>query len=326
MTTKTSAITKSYLMWIGSEHYEGINVYSDEAVTLGVSKRLPSVAAGRALMEPGTVVFVAHDEGSSSECPECRGTIECPQCRIRRVESLALQAEVDTIKSRFEDFAKEAPAGKKRSVRIREAKIVKLSEASGACEDCGGTGKVESSTGGYVVLKDGSRMDYRQYNYWLHQPKKWDDSKVKERHQCEECGGKGLLPDGKVFGMFVPDRVEYIVSGEETKEKMEEVKDFAAVSKSELVLEPRRGCGKRKVGGVYAVTVPGEDSKKAQKAVDELVESGIIEPEGVDLHGSFVRFLNPIAIDEKRFRGIKSWALDARVETEAEMAAEALED
>ena len=148
--TTTSAILRSYLMWVGTEHYEGIDAYSDEAVTLGVSKRLPSVGAAKAMMEPGTVIFVAHDEGEATDCPACLGTVECPECRKRSGEITALLAAVAKIKEAFADFGSEAPAGKKRSVMIRSNKATKLAEACLACDHCGGKGKANGGTGGQV--------------------------------------------------------------------------------------------------------------------------------------------------------------------------------
>jgi hypothetical protein len=323
----TKTVGRSYLMWVGTEHYSGIDAYSDEAVTLGVSKRLPSIGSAKALMEPGSVVFVAHDEGESDDCPKCLGTLECPICRKRKGELKALDIAIEKIKAHFGDFEAEAPAGKKRSVKVRQAKITKLVDAVNNCELCDANCEVHAGTGGQVLLKDGTVMDYRQFNYWLHQPTKWDASQVERKSQCTNCGGTGQLPNAKVFGMFVPDRVEYIVTGEETKEQLDEMKKSKVelLPASVIKTEPKRGCGYRKAGGYYAVTVPGAGSDDAKRAVDELIESGAIKPEGIELHGSFIRFLSPIEVDIKRFRGIKTWALDARVEEEAEMVKEALE-
>jgi hypothetical protein len=50
-TTKTTAapapestIKNAWLIWVGSEHYAGISDWSDEAIALGISKRLPNAA------------------------------------------------------------------------------------------------------------------------------------------------------------------------------------------------------------------------------------------------------------------------------------------
>jgi len=326
--TATETIARSYLMWIGSEHYKDIAAYSDEAITLGVSKRLPSVAAAKALTEPGSVIFVVHDEGETTECPECYGELECPECRKRAFQIERLSEVIADIKARFDDFDSEASAGAKRSVKVRLARQARLAEDTAKCPICAGEKSYQGGTGGYVVLKDGSKMDHRQYNYWLHQPGRFDDSTVVERHQCEHCGGKGTKPCAKVFGMFVPDRVEYILTGDESNELIDELKKHRVtlVPGSVLKTETKRGCGYRHTGGYYAVTSPEGTTKAVKSQVDKLIKSGVVKPDGVELHGSFVRFVTPVEIDSKRFRGVKTWALDARVEAEAEMIKEALEE
>jgi hypothetical protein len=334
MTTPTE-ITSSYLMWVGSEHYSTIGDWSEEAITAGISKRLPGAAMASKLMEPGTVIFVAHDEGESEDCPKCTGVIECPDCRKREEECSRLRKECDGFMKRFEDradFDANASGSQQRSVKLRESKIDQLENESTECELCDGLGSYKAGTGGHVETQDGEHVDYRTYNYWLHQPKKSGDflDTITEKEMCGHCGGTGKLPCAKIFGMFVPEDVEYIVSGDETEEVLAKIKEFTKVSAKAVAAEPKRGCGKRKPGGTYVVTSPDRSATTAshaavKDALAELVKQGIVDPEATDIKGSFVRFLEPIEVDVKRFRGIKSYSLDVDVEEAATDVMEAME-
>ena len=323
----TEATKTSYLMWIGSEHYPTIDDWAAEAVSHGISKRLPGASVGEKLLEPGSVIFVAHDEGEYHECTECTGAIECPECRKAEQEAQRVQAEIDALLKPFDDrddFLAKAPRGKVRSLEVREAKLEKLADAQAECKLCGGEGALEAGTGGTVSMEDGSTMDYRTYNYWLHQPAKFDSETVEEKDMCDHCGGTGKLPDAKVFGMFLPEDIEYIVAGDEDEKALEKVKGFTKVDKSVVVKEVKRGCGYRRERGVYAVASAEGSSSKAKKALAELVKAGVVNPEATEVKGSFVRFIEPIYIDAKRFRGIKSWSLNVDVEEAAEDVLEAM--
>src|SRR5690606_29213560 len=134
-------------------------------------------------------------------------------------------------------------------------------------------------TGGYVELNDGTRWDYREYMYWRNQPKKWDfRTELKEAHMCEACGGFGTLPEGKVFGVFLPEKVEYILTGEETAEELEKLSAFALVGELALKAESERRCGRRKAGGVYATSAAGKPTKAARKLAKLLETKGKIKP------------------------------------------------
>lgn len=327
MDTKTPVIQNSYLMWIGAEHYPTIEDWAKEAVTHGISKRLPGASVGHKLLEPGSVIFVAHDEGNYRECEQCTGIIECPECRKNSQEQFRIEAEISKFMKHYTDhdeFFAIAPRGAVRSVKIREAKLVALSENIHNCELCRGRGELEAGTGGMVSLSDGSVLDYRTYNYWIHQPDVFDSEKVEEKNMCEHCGGTGKLPEAKVFGMFIPQDVEYIVAGDEDEKTLEKVKEFTKVEKSLVVREVKRGCGYRRERGVYAVSSAKGDPKAAKKVLQELVEHGVINPEATEISGSFVRFVEPIEVDTKRFRGIKSWSLNVDVEEAAEDILEAM--
>lgn len=321
-------IQNSYLMWIGTEHYGTIEDWAEETIARGVSKRVPGLAVGSKLMESGTVIFVAHDEGESEDCEDCAGEIDCPECRKREQEMERLQAEIDSFKKHFDsdaDFDSFASGSQKRSVKVRSERIEKLMSAVVSCALCQGSGTLKAGTGGHVTMANGDKMDYRTYNYWLHQPKKFNMEGVKEKAMCLTCGGTGKLPCSKIFGMFVPERLEYIVAGGESADKLAEIKKAAELVDGKVVAKEKpRGCGKRKPGGVYAVSSTEADPAKATAALKELVEKGVIDPEATEIHGSFVRFLSPIEVEVKRFRGVKSFSLTAEAEDAAQDVLDAM--
>lgn len=324
----TGGITSAWLVWIGSEFYKGIKDWSDEAIALGISKRLPNAAMARQISAPGTVVFVAHDEGESHSCTKCVGACECPSCRKCISEITALRKHIDKMLAAFKgaDFATEAPRTLTRFKEVREKHIATLEAEMKACKDCKGKGTIKAGTGGTVKLTDGRVWDYRTYNYHLHQPKKFDpETMVDEIDMCEVCGGKGDLPNAKIFGVFSPERVEYIARGDETKEELKAFKGFTIVKADRLKVEAKRKCGVRKAGGVYAVTdASGADGAKL---LADAVEAGLIKPEGAEAHGSFIRFGRAIPVDAKRFRGLKKIGLSfvKNAVDQAEMIKEASE-
>lgn len=327
----SNGIKESYLMWVGAQDYPTIKAFEDEAEAQGISKRLPNEEMGKTLLQPGNVIFLAHDEGNYSECPKCTGLVECGDCRKRNEEVKRLQAEVEALREEYKSAKedKERQSAKRKGER-RNEKIQALKDANKTCAVCEGKGSYTGGTGGSIRI-DGRLVDYRQYNYWLHQPKKWkpEDHNLTDHTQCEHCGGTGRMPEGKVFGLFLPEGVDYILKDSDTdkvKHEMES-KGFDTVDSTTLVREVKRGCGKRKQGGYYVVTRQGnKPNQTAQEVVDRLVKAGVVNPDGVEVKGSYVNFVNPIDINVKRFRGLKRWNLDPRAEQEAEMILDALED
>lgn len=321
-------IKASYLVWIGSEHYKTMDEYASEVVTHGVSKRLPGMAIGSKLMEPGSVIFVAHDEGEYHECAACVGEVSCPDCRIIQRDIENVRAESAELLKRYDGdrkaFALGASGSDIRSLRVRDARIVKFEEKQEACETCYGSGSFTGGTGGNVALADGTAMDYRCYNYHLHQPNLFDAATVASKAMCEECGGTGKLPDGRIFGLIVPTAVEYIVAGTETTAELKRAEAFTLIDAAALAKERPRKCGTRKERGVYAVAPADADSAAAAAALKELVESGVVEAGSTEIVGSFVRFMEPIRINEKRFRGLKQFRLTPAVEDASTDALDAL--
>ena len=141
---------------------------------------------------------------------------------------------------------------------------------------------------------------------------------------------------GRVFGLFLPKRIEFIEpEGEEAEER-----SWCKTVKAEVLkTESRRGCGKRVEGGYYAVTDPeaeSEDGGLAAETLEELMKKmerkrdaagaeSTTEDSGVEVRGDFLSFLSPVPIPgTKRFRGIKRWSLDPDAEDEAEMILEAV--
>jgi hypothetical protein len=337
------------MMWVGSESYKTIKDWTDEAIVQGISKRLPNAAVGRCLAEEGTVIFVAHDEGVFHECPDCIGVVENPEARKMRtdLERVAKEVEgyelaLESTHEESEEYVKSHPnAGSddenivalhKESTRLmrliarRNAKYRSIEEELETSREY-----VEGGTGGHVhIMSDGGtveRWDYRKYNYWLHQPKKFDVNSVVKKNMCESCGGTGQLPDAKIFGVFIPSAVEYILKpcdDEEVKKRME-ARGISTVTQTQLKSEVIRKCGKRHEGGVYIVASTSEEpTKQMVEVVEELVKKGLVEPDGVEIKGDFVRFIEPVETEVKRFRGIKSWCLDPRAEEEAEMIFDAM--
>jgi hypothetical protein len=323
----TKRIEQAYLMWVGSEHYPTIEKWTSEAAEMGVSKRLPSLSIGKKMMEPGTIVFVAHDEGRMVECEGCAGKIDCPECRKRDAEILREQAKVAHF-----------TATEKTALAERAKERIELIKAQkNTCSACRGRGRTKAGTGGKVLFKNGEKWDYRKYNYHLHQPKVWTPEgewEVVEKNMCEDCGGTGKLPDGKVFGIFLPENMEFITMDEEVEGAAEAEEAATAagaivVPYEEIGKEKKRGCGKRKAGGVYVSTSP--DAKSKKKLTKIAGELGV-EADAIEIHGNFASFLKPVAIPGvKRFRGIASAAgiaksVMGRLTAEADMAKESLED
>lgn len=310
-------ISEAYLVWIGSEFYPSITSYEDEAIVQGISKRIPTVAMGRKLMEPGTVVFVAHDEGKKKTCKTCAGMYECPACRKRAGEIAEHRTDVLKMLARYDEFPgelfkKHAPKAAQQFVELREKKIEKLEKEQSKCVDCSGKGRIHGGTGGYVKLTTGQTWDYRKYNYHLHQPKKFDpESLLEKKAMCVACGGTGDLPIAQIFGVFVPEKLEYILTGEESSEALALIPDAEKITLDVLKVEAKRRCGKRKPGGFYVVTdSSGTKSMDAAKAVADLSKRGLLDKAGCEINGSFIRFLKPIGVNEKRFRGIKRLEMD----------------
>jgi hypothetical protein len=335
---------KTYLIWVGSESYETIDEWCDEAVSQGVSKRIPNANVGASLKEPGTVVFVAHDEGEWRDCPECLGIIENPVWRKKDQQMVRYASEIERFKKERDALAsggdeeEEKEKRKKcdslnRKIAKREMKIQDLEVAMKDVKE-----RIEGGTGGMVKLArvetanySEEIVDYRKYDYWYHQPKKFAArwQRIGEPKMCKACGGKGKLPEAKIFGLFVPSAVEYILKAEDNDVVEKEIQErgFRTIPKKQLKVEAQRKCGYRKEGGYYVVTDKDASISRASEIVEKLVSSGFIKPDGVDIKGEFVRFLSPVPVDVKRFRGIKKWEVEegSDVEEEAVMIMDAME-
>jgi hypothetical protein len=317
-------IENSYLMWIGSEHYENLDEYTDEVKSMGVSKRLPGIGMANAMSQPNTVVFVAHDNGETEPCDACLGEVVCPDCRVRDGKIKNHQDRIDAIMRHFKGEV--LPRGKQRTVDICSDKIKKLIAEKKVCETCDGQGVYEDGTGGYVVKSGGEKMDYRSYNYWMRQPGKFDaKSEVMGKYMCEECGGTGKIPQTKIFGVFIPTDVEYILSGRETEVVLREVEKFKLVEMTVVADEVERGCGKRHPGYYVVTRKTGPTKEYTKKVVEELSKKGVIEG-AVEMIGDFVRFVKPVEISGvRRFRGVKKFNLVPEAEEQAEMVLDAIE-
>lgn len=298
-------IEHGYLMWVGESHHETAKSFVEEVRSRGVSKRLPGYGVGLALQKPGTLVYVAHDDGEAYSCESCFGQVECSACRTKEHAILKWQAEADAVTRRYPKG--DIPRGKERIREIRAERIQKARAAMAACELCHGKGTYECGTGGYIVRMDGTKMDYRTYNFWMRQPHKFDVAKeVRNFHMCEDCGGTGKRPAAEVFGCFVPT-VEYIRNGEETKEERKQYEVFDQLTEAQAEQEPER-VGGRRTPGFYAVARAGKGSRRGQAVARELQESRAVKGD-VEVIGDFVLFTKPVKVETKRFRGIKHFQL-----------------
>jgi len=299
-------IQHSYLMWVGADNYETISEYVDEVRKVGVSKRLPGIGMANALYEPGSVVFVAHDDGEAYSCDTCMGQVECSECRMWSGRIAKWQAEADVVRHRYADDD-ETPRGKARIVEIREARIARARAVMAKCELCDGHGVYECGTGGYVLRTDGVRMDYRAYNYWMRQPKKFDaDREVAARHICPDCGGTGKRPAAVVFGAFVPE-IEVVLTGRENEIVQEQIARFGHVTLAAASKEVERK-GKQRHPGYYAVATAGKPTKRALAVAKELQAHRAVKGEA-EVIGDFILFAKPLKVGEmKRFRGVKRYS------------------
>lgn len=296
-------IEQGYLMWVGETHYETARSFAEEVRQFGVSKRLPGYGVALALQKPGVVVYVAHDDGEAYSCESCFGWVECSACRTKDHAILKWQAEADVVTRRYPKG--DIPRGKERIREIRAERIRKAREAMAACELCHGKRQYQCGTGGYVVRADGTHMDYRTYNFWMRQPHKFDAKKeVLSYHMCEDCAGTGKRPAAEVFGCFLPS-VQYIRHGKETPEELERFSVFEQLSEKDVLKESARPAGVR-TSGFYAVTRPGRVKKRAQALAQELKEERGLRD--VEIIGDFLLFAKPVAVETKRFRGIKHFS------------------
>lgn len=304
------AIDQAWLQWVGRQHYEDAAGFVDEMLAQGVSKKVPSLGIAQNLMKPGTVVFLAHDDGEVLDCPHCHEVVVCGTCD---------------------------GAGRVKNEKGHTVDCVK----------CEGKGDYAISTGGWITF-DGEEMMYREFlarckkdpvmretidRLGLDMKSRKTKKMLWEEwgKRCMKCSGSGRMPQGFIFGMFRPSAIEYILRPEDGEEVEQEMADkkVKTVTLKKLATEARRGCGYRQPGGIYVVTEAGQrkPSENFEKAIEELIERGAISPKGYEVVGDFVRFLAPIPIEgQKRFRGIAKWALDPLAEEEAQMALEAIED
>jgi hypothetical protein len=338
----------TYLMWIGSESYETMDEWIKEAEEQGVSKRLPNANVGMSMKNSNSVVFVAHDEGEWRDCPDCTGTIQNPEWRVLNEKIIKLRAECRKFEKEREEIGdrwnwifggdhwgaitkSKAEEDQKimdrllRKIAKREKTIVSLKEELDKHDFT-----IKSGTGGEVEVINSSTgmteiMDYRKYDYWHRQPKKFNKKwKVVKKVMCKTCGGKGQLPEGRIFGLFIPTDIEYVLRDEDTEEvrKIMNKRGFRLVDSTELSVEKERKCGYRKKGGVYAVA-----KTSGEGTLEDAIKSKKIKPQGVEIKGDFIKYLSPVSIEGKRFRGVKRWEMDGNSEIEEEtmMILDALE-
>lgn len=335
----TFEVKNSWLMWVGAKHYPTIQDYVDEAIKLGVSKKIPKIDTAKALLEEGTVVFLAHDEGEYTDCTDCEGEIDCPECRKRSSAMNRLRMDVRRFKENLDTAINEertkAQNRAKEALKKRIKELKRLKKEHEICPDCDENRKTIAGTGGYIRLKDGTKIDRRTISYWKRHPGKPKDLEAYykkitvENVTCDTCSGTGRCPEARIFGFFIPSACEYILTedeGEIVEEEMEE-RGFEVVTTRKLAVEVKRKCGFRVPGSVYVVTHTEKKVKDNKRVVEELIKEGMIGTDGAEISGNFVNFIEPLKIDGlKRFRGIKKWSLHPDAEEEVEFGIDALEE
>lgn len=125
------------------------------------------------------------------------------------------------------------------------------------CPRCKGLGTVEKATGGYAVV-DGVRWDYCKYIKLRRQS--WHEF-WKEEHTigatspCKNCGGKGRIPVGEIFGCFIPEEIVYLVDIPDQDQLLQSYLDVGIklLQRVDLQGERKRLSGWKEYGGFYAV-------------------------------------------------------------------------
>lgn len=296
MDTQNAVVRRAWLMWVGEAHYKTFDDFAAEAMSQGVSKRVPNVMIARELLSPGSVVFLAHDDGVKDPCPECMETFACPDCT--RVAG--------------------APTGQILRGRGSKRRAVD-------CRRCGGDGQVTEGTGGAVYVNR-RRMTFKSYVGKLRHGLVSDGDRVRVVMQCEACSATGSTPRGRIRGLFVPQGSEYILRTGDRAIAIGKLVEagIGIVSPGALLREPERECGRRQRGGFYVVTQPGGSARRSRAVVDELVARGIVKPGAVEVHGAFASFVRPVPTAAKRFRGIKEIALPAGAKVQAKHILQAM--
>lgn len=153
-----------------------------------------------------------------------------------------------------------------------------------------------------LVAKASTFRDLRDKTYRESDRKhKW--RVVQDQELCKECAGRGEVPDGRVFGFCIIDRLELIfdcaaAAKEYSVREPDSFNGVAVTHVPGIETEPERGCGYRVIGGYYLVS-QGEDAEKDARDIAEKLG------EGFEARGPMVIFPEPISFGGARFRGPK---------------------
>lgn len=253
----------SYLQWIGTSFFHDQNSFIKHAKKNGFMKRLPNRNVARTLANKKSVVFLVHDNGRSKTCLSCSELNTCPNC----------YGNVDT-----------------------QPGIV--------CNTCKGFGSVEIGTGGYAVV-DGIKWKYLKY-IKLKRHKNhpfWNEEHEVIVEVCKDCGGRGVIPMGSVFGAYIPSSV--IKVGHEDLDEVQTKRELNEAIKCNITFVPFRNHEidldwKKIKPGYYAKV----DVQNEQKNVSVLGYNA-------KKSGDFIIFDESVAYNGKQFRGIKKWKLVA---------------
>ena len=123
--------------------------------------------------------------------------------------------------------------------------------------------------------------------------------------KCPECKGRGEIPDGRIFGFCVIERLELVfdcsAAAKEYKDRHDTLgkKDRIPVTYIPgIEKEPKRGCGYRHIGGYYLASGGEDDCGSTQTLSDGLGPN-------FRARGPLVIFPEPVAYPEGRFRAVK---------------------
>jgi hypothetical protein len=122
---------------------------------------------------------------------------------------------------------------------------------------------------------------------------------------CEQCDGRGRIEKGMIFGFFLVDHVDLIISKNVNAQSLAQVirgLKVRMIPANTAREEPRRGCGSRPVGAMYMVS-DANSWKKLVLLAEQMADK-------IDVKGGIAVFKTPIRYKGKRFLGCKRF--DAR--------------
>lgn len=262
-------IQRTYLQWVGTSHFATVEDFCADVRERGVCKKLPNKNVATEVAKPGTAIFLAHDQGRLRECLTCAELVTCPTC-----------------------LGNEFVEGKK-------------------CMRCKGLGALERGTGGHALV-DGETWTYvrlmqlkknRWHDFWKTQ------HEIENVQHCPTCGGRGRIPQGVVFALYVPSSVVYVARRSDSAKLRESLK-FASI---EIISKGARA-RRLQPGSFYALTLTDGASLTDETRLSILKLVGPCR----ESEGGLIKLHEPIPYEGKHFRGIKRWDAPGYIEEPTE--------